>query len=57
MDHPEGFLNLVKDAKKRIKEEDYREVKKKSSPATPWFSSTLARTANGLAATFPAPSI
>ena len=29
MDHPEGFLKLVKDAKTRIKEEDYREVKKK----------------------------
>jgi len=29
MDHPEGFLNLVKDAKKRIKEEDFRETKKR----------------------------
>jgi rhodanese-related sulfurtransferase len=29
MDHPEGFLKLVKDAKTRVKEEDYREVKKK----------------------------
>ncbi|MGH9713378.1 MAG: rhodanese-like domain-containing protein [Candidatus Acidiferrales bacterium] len=29
MDHPEGFLKLVKDSKTRIKEEDYREVKKK----------------------------
>ena len=29
MDHPEGFLKLVKDAKTRIKEEDYHEVKKK----------------------------
>ena len=28
-DHPEGFLKLVKDAKTRIKEEDYREIKKK----------------------------
>ena len=28
-DHAEGFLNLVKDAKKRIKEEDFRNVKKK----------------------------
>ena len=33
MDHPEGFLNLVRDAKKRIKEEDYREVKKKIDAA------------------------
>ena len=33
MDHPEGFLNLVRDAKKRIKEEDYREVKKKIDSA------------------------
>ena len=29
MHHAEGFLNLVKDAKKRIKEEDFRETKKK----------------------------
>jgi rhodanese-related sulfurtransferase len=29
VDHPEGFLKLVKDAKTRIKEEDYREIKKK----------------------------
>ena len=28
-DHSEGFLNLVKDAKKRIKEEDFRETKKR----------------------------
>jgi len=28
-DHPEGFLRLVKDAKTRIKEEDFREIKKK----------------------------
>ena len=28
-DHPEGFLRLVKEAKTRIKEEDYREIKKK----------------------------
>lgn len=27
--HAEGFLNLVKDAKTRVKEEDFREVKKK----------------------------
>lgn len=29
MQHAEGFLNLVKDAKKRIKEEDFRETKKR----------------------------
>jgi rhodanese-related sulfurtransferase len=29
MDHPEGFLKLVKDAKSRVKEEDFRETKKK----------------------------
>jgi rhodanese-related sulfurtransferase len=29
MDHPEGFLNLVKDAKKRIREENFRETKKR----------------------------
>jgi len=29
MDHPEGFLKLVKDAKTRVKEEDYRAIKKK----------------------------
>ena len=28
-DHPEGFLKLVRDAKSRIKEEDYRETKKR----------------------------
>jgi rhodanese-related sulfurtransferase len=35
MDHPQGFLNLVRDAKKRIKEEDYREVKKKMDSGQP----------------------
>lgn len=29
MAHAEGFLNLVKDAKKRVKEEDFRETKKR----------------------------
>lgn len=29
MDHAEGFLNLVRDAKKRIKEEDVQAIKKK----------------------------
>jgi len=29
MQHAEGFLKVVKDAKTRIKEEDYREIKKK----------------------------
>jgi rhodanese-related sulfurtransferase len=29
MDHAEGFLNLVRDAKKRIKEEDAQTTKKK----------------------------
>jgi rhodanese-related sulfurtransferase len=29
MQHSEGFLKVVKDAKTRIKEEDYREIKKK----------------------------
>jgi len=28
-DHPEGFLKLVRDAKTRIKEEDYRETKRR----------------------------
>jgi len=28
-DHPEGFLKLVKDAKTRIKEENFRETKKR----------------------------
>jgi hypothetical protein len=28
-DHSEGFLKLVKDAKARIQEEDYRETKKR----------------------------
>jgi rhodanese-related sulfurtransferase len=35
MNHPEGFLKLVKDAKNRIKEEDYREVKKKMDAGHP----------------------
>ncbi len=29
MQHSEGFLNLVKDAKSRVKEVDYREIKKR----------------------------
>jgi rhodanese-related sulfurtransferase len=29
VDHGNGFLNLVKDAKRRIKEEDFRETKKR----------------------------
>jgi rhodanese-related sulfurtransferase len=29
MDHAEGFLNLVRDAKKRVKEEDVQTTKKK----------------------------
>jgi len=29
MEHPEGFLKLVKDVKTRIKEADYRDIKKK----------------------------
>ena len=28
-DHPEGFLKLVRDAKSRTKEEDFRETKKR----------------------------
>jgi rhodanese-related sulfurtransferase len=28
-DHPQGFLNLVTDAKKRIRQEDFRETKKR----------------------------
>jgi rhodanese-related sulfurtransferase len=29
MQHSEGFLNLVKDAKSRVKEVDYKEIKKR----------------------------
>ena len=29
MQHAEGFLNLVRDAKKRVKEESFRETKKR----------------------------
>ena len=29
MEHSQGFLNIVRDAKTRVKEEDYRETKKK----------------------------
>jgi rhodanese-related sulfurtransferase len=34
-DHPEGFLRLVKEAKTRIKEEDFREIKKKLDAGEP----------------------
>ena len=34
-DHPEGFLRLVKEAKTRIKEEDYRDIKKKLDAGEP----------------------
>ena len=34
-DHPEGFLKLVKEAKTRIKEEDYRVIKKKLDAGEP----------------------
>ena len=29
MEHSQGFLNIVKDAKKRVKEENFRETKKR----------------------------
>jgi len=35
MDHPEGFLRLVQDAKKRIKEADYTDIKKKLDAREP----------------------
>ncbi|HXP69467.1 MAG TPA: rhodanese-like domain-containing protein [Candidatus Dormibacteraeota bacterium] len=34
-DHPEGFLRLVKEAKTRIKEEDFRDIKKKFDAGEP----------------------
>ena len=34
-DHPEGFLRLVKEAKTRIKEEDFRDIKKKLDAGEP----------------------
>jgi rhodanese-related sulfurtransferase len=34
-DHPEGFLKLVKEAKTRIKEEDFRDIKKKIDAGEP----------------------
>jgi rhodanese-related sulfurtransferase len=34
-DHPEGFLKLVREAKARIKEEDYRDIKKKLDAGEP----------------------
>jgi rhodanese-related sulfurtransferase len=34
-DHPEGFLKLVKEAKTRIKEEDFRDIKKKFDAGEP----------------------
>src|SRR5580698_179247 len=37
MEHAEGFVNLVKDAKKRIKEEDYRETKKRLDAGEKFF--------------------
>ena len=35
MDHPEGFLRLVQDAKKRIKETDFTDIKKKLDAREP----------------------
>jgi rhodanese-related sulfurtransferase len=37
MDHAEGFLNLVRDAKKRIKEESFRETKKRLDSGEKFF--------------------
>lgn len=34
-DHPAGFLKLVKEAKTRIKEEDFRDIKKKLDAGEP----------------------
>ena len=34
-DHPEGFLKLVKEAETRIKEEDFRDIKKKLDAGEP----------------------
>jgi rhodanese-related sulfurtransferase len=34
-DHPEGFVRLVKEAKTRIKEEDFRDIKKKLDAGEP----------------------
>ena len=34
-DHPDGFLRLVKEAKTRIKEEDFRDIKKKLDAGEP----------------------
>ena len=34
-DHPEGSLKLVKEAKTRIKEEDFRDIKKKLDAGEP----------------------
>jgi rhodanese-related sulfurtransferase len=34
-DHPEGFLKLVKEAKTRVKEEDFRDIKKKLDAGEP----------------------
>jgi rhodanese-related sulfurtransferase len=34
-DHPEGFVKLVKEAKTRIKEEDFRDIKKKVDTGEP----------------------
>ena len=56
-DHPEGFLRLVKEAKTRIKEEDFRDIKKKLDAGEPMIISTRVKTTNGLAAIFPMPSI
>ena len=41
--HPEGFLNLVSDAKKRIKEEDFRETKKRLDAGEKIHSHRYAR--------------
>lgn len=37
MQHAEGFLNLVRDAKKRVKEESFRETKKRLDSGEKFF--------------------
>ena len=55
MDHTAGFLNIVSDAKKRVKEEDFRDVKKRLDAAEKFDPGRHARGLRmGHAATFPA---
>ena len=57
MKHTPGFLKLVNDAKSRVKEADFRDVKRRIDTREKFIWSTCAKIANGPAAICPAPCI